>query len=166
MPQIALARPAGLWQNRDVSSRWIRFFIMIAIGIGIGLVYGWIIEPVQYVDTAPASLRLDYKTDYVLMVAEAYQVEQDLNLAVQRLSLLGGTPGDTVNAALTFANNPELPPTSALHALLIQIGAMEPLRGERYAQVDIQLIQVLAEALKTLTKPTSNRVPAGFRQEN
>lgn len=123
---------------------------MIAIGVGFGLLYGWVIEPVKYVDTAPDSLRLDYKTDYVLMVAEAYQVERDLNLAVQRLTLLGGNPLDTVNAALDFAHNPELPPSTSLHALLIQIGAVEPLRSEPYAQIDIQLMQVLADALKTL----------------
>ena len=145
-----LDRPAGLWQNRDMTARWTRFLVMIAIGIGLGLLYGWVIEPVQYVDTAPDSLRLDYKTDYVLMVAEAYQVEHDLNLAVQRLSLLGGTPTEPVAVAIAFAQNPELPPSSSVHALLIQIGAVEPLRAERYASIDIQLMQALAEALRTL----------------
>lgn len=156
---FALARPAGLWQNRGMSARWIRFLFMIAIGIAFGLLYGWVIEPVKYVDTAPDSLRLDYKTDYVLMVAEAYQVEHDLNLAVQRLAMLGGDPAATVDAALAFAQNPELPPSSSLHALLITIGAMEPLRSDPYALVDIQLIQVLANALKTLVFTAPSGAP-------
>lgn len=151
----ALARPAGLWQNRDMNARWIRFLVMIAIGVGFGLLYGWVLEPVQYVDTAPDSLRMDYKTDYVLMVSEAYQVERDLNLAVQRLSLLGGEPLDTVIAAIAFAQNPELPPTSSMHALLINIGAIEPLRSEPYALVDIQLMRVLADALRTVVSQGS-----------
>lgn len=70
--------------------RWISFFIAILIGLGIGLFYGWVINPVEYIDTAPNSLRQDYQTDYVLMVAEAYQVEENLALAVRRLALLGG----------------------------------------------------------------------------
>ena len=54
-----------------------------------GLFYGWVVNPVEYVDIAPESLRVDYKTDYVLMVAEAYQVDHDLGLAVRRLALPG-----------------------------------------------------------------------------
>ena len=73
-------------------SRWVRFFLVLIIGFGIGLLYGWVIDPVEYVDTFPETLREDYKTDYVLMVAEIYQVERDIDLAVERLSYLGFIP--------------------------------------------------------------------------
>lgn len=73
-------------------SRWIRFLLAILVGIGLGLAYGWLVSPVKYVDTSPDSLRIDYKTDYVLMVAEAYSAEGDLNLALRRLALLGDQP--------------------------------------------------------------------------
>jgi hypothetical protein len=83
---------AGSWRQGNPLSmvRWISFLVAILVGIGIGLIYGWAINPVEYIDTAPNSLRQDYKTDYVLMVAEAYQVEDNLALAVRRLALLGG----------------------------------------------------------------------------
>lgn len=85
-------------------SRWIRFLIAIAIGAALGLFYGWAVSPVEYVDTSPASLRIDYKSDYVLMVAESYQLEEDLDLAVRRLALLGSDPpAETVRQALLFA---------------------------------------------------------------
>lgn len=71
------------------TKRLILFILMIGLGIGLGLLYGWVINPVQYVDTSLQSLRADYKADYVLMVAEIYQADQDLNQAIQRLSLLG-----------------------------------------------------------------------------
>jgi hypothetical protein len=58
----------------------------------VGLLYGWIIRPVEYVDTAPASLRQDYRVDYVLMIAEAYTGEGDLELARVRLASLGPQP--------------------------------------------------------------------------
>jgi hypothetical protein len=81
--------------------RWIRFGIVIILGFGLGLAYGWIISPVQYVDTAPDSLREDFKTDYVLMVAEAYDADENLALAVRRLAMLGGdTPVVLVEAAV------------------------------------------------------------------
>ena len=106
--------------------RWVRFLIIIAIGIAIGLVYGWIINPVEYVETAPDSLRLDYKTDYVLMVAEAYQVEQNLDLAVRRLAVLGNTPAqDLVIEAIAYA---------------AQI---------QYDPADLVLMQALVDGLKT-----------------
>ena len=72
--------------------RWVRFLIVIALGAAAGMLYGWVINPVEYVDTAPDSLRFDYKADYVLMVAEAYQVENSLGLAARRLALLGADP--------------------------------------------------------------------------
>ena len=55
--------------------RWLAFLVAIGIGLGLGLYYGWVVSPVAYVDTAPNTLRPDYKADYVLMVAEAYQAD-------------------------------------------------------------------------------------------
>lgn len=85
-------------------ARWIRFFIAILVGVGLGLLYGWLVNPVKYVDTTPDTLRIDYKTDYVLMVAEAYQLEGNPELAVRRLALLGETPpAEMVYQAILFA---------------------------------------------------------------
>lgn len=84
--------------------RWIRFSIAILVGIAAGLAYGWIVDPVAFVDTAPNTLKVDYKSDYVLMVAEAYQSENDLSLASRRLALLGDQPPlEYVRQALIFA---------------------------------------------------------------
>ena len=72
-------------------ARWVRFLIAILVGLAIGLAYGWLVSPVRYIDTSPNTLRIDYKTDYVLMVSETYQSEKDLDQAVRRLGLLGTT---------------------------------------------------------------------------
>jgi hypothetical protein len=85
-------------------SRWIGFFIAIAGGIGLGLIYGWVINPIEYVDTSPGTLKFDYKTDYVLMVAETYGVDGDLPAAARRLALLQEVPiSNLVYRALLFA---------------------------------------------------------------
>jgi len=85
-------------------SRRVWFFVVILVGIGLGLAYGWIINPVKYVDTSPDTLRADYKTDYVLMVAEAYHKDNDVSLAVRRLAFLGNTsPLELVQQSIVLA---------------------------------------------------------------
>jgi hypothetical protein len=84
--------------------RWIWFFIVVLLGLAVGLLYGWVINPVEYIDTTPARLRSDYQTDYVLMVAEAYQAEGDLDLAARRLAVLGESPpAEIVRQAMILA---------------------------------------------------------------
>ena len=102
--------------------RWIRFLIAIAVGAAGGMFYGWVLNPVEYVDTSPDSLRIDYKADYVLMVAEAYRVENNLGLAARRLALLGTDPPSEIAAqALQFATQFEYPaPDLVLMQTLVQ----------------------------------------------
>ncbi len=86
-------------------SRWFLFFLAIAIGAAGGLIYGWWVAPVEYYDATLDALHQDYKTDYVLMVAEAYKVENNLSLAAQRLALLGSdAPEEMVGKALLRAS--------------------------------------------------------------
>ena len=109
-------------------SRRIWFIVSVVAGITLGLVYGWIINPVQYVDTSPDTLRVDYKTDYVLMVAEVYHTEGDLSLAARRLALLGNTPPlDMVQQAVVLAGQAD------------------------YAPKDVDLMVRLAQGLETWT---------------
>jgi hypothetical protein len=86
--------------------RYIFFFAAILIGIGIGLIYGWVINPVKYRNTGMETLRMDYKTDYVLMVAELYQTEGDAAMALARLSYLEtASPLAFITNAIEFAEN-------------------------------------------------------------
>ena len=85
------------------NKRLVWFLIMMILGAAGGMVYGWLISPVQYVDTAPQSLRADYKADYVLMVAELYQADQDLELARARLAFLGSAPAQQITSQAILA---------------------------------------------------------------
>ena len=86
-------------------SRWTIFILVILLGVGLGLVYGWKINPVSYADTTLNNLRIDYKTDYTLMVAEVYHQSNDLEWALNRLTLLEDpTPLASVENALRFAS--------------------------------------------------------------
>ena len=89
-------------------SRWTLFILILIVGFGLGILYGWVINPVSYQDTTLQDLRIDYKTDYTLMVAEVYHFEGDLEWAMNRLTLLEDTsPLTSVENALKFASQAE-----------------------------------------------------------
>jgi len=106
-------------------SRWLFIFIALVLGVGMGLAYGWFVDPVEFFDLTPDTLRADYKADYVLMVAEAYRAEQDPGLAARRLAILGSrSPSAIASEGLTFA------------------------RENGFADSDIVLIQELVTAMQ------------------
>ena len=75
-----------------MQSPLIKYIMALAIGVSFGLLYGWVIDPVQFVDTTPDTLRADYRADYVLMTAEIYRSDGNISLAAQRLAILGSEP--------------------------------------------------------------------------
>jgi hypothetical protein len=58
----------------------------ILLGIGLGLIGGWLIWPVTYYDTDPYDLRADYRDDFVVMVGALYAIDQDIDRARQLLA--------------------------------------------------------------------------------
>ena len=78
-------------------SRWIQALLAAVLGPVIGLFYGWRIAPVEYTDLAPNALHADYRNDYILMVAESYENDKDLELAAHRLALISSaTPVEII----------------------------------------------------------------------
>jgi hypothetical protein len=117
-------------------ARWIRFLIAILVGLALGLAYGWLISPVRYIDTSPNTLRIDYKTDYVLMVAEVFQNENNLDMAFRRLALLGADkPEELVAQAIQFAQK------------------------AGYTDADVTRMQTLMSALQTRSPNQENPTP-------
>jgi len=60
----------------------------LLIGLILGLAYAWLVQPVRYVDTPPASLKVESKDQYRMMIAIAYAADNDLVRASERLKLL------------------------------------------------------------------------------
>lgn len=107
----------------------VKAVIALAIGVAIGLLYGWVVDPVEYVDATPESLRADYRVDYVLMAAEAYQAEQDASLAARRLAIFGSEPpAQIVNAAIKYAHTQGFTPDeiTLLQELLVALQTYQP----------------------------------------
>ena len=113
-----------------MSSRWLYFILVIFLGLAGGLLIGWVILPAQYAEITSETLRVDYQTDYILMVAEVYNQNQDIFQAVSNLDFLGtSSPVEKVRQAILFA---------------------EP----RYADADLNLLRDLFQGLQILS-PTS-----------
>jgi len=115
----------GYFSMTTNRSLWVFIILALITGIGLGLAYGWVIDPVDYFDLTPDTLRADYKADYVLMTAEAYRFEQDPGLAARRLAIFGTKSPSAIAAdGLDYA------------------------RTNGFSDTDIALIQELVTALQ------------------
>ena len=97
----------------------------VVVGIGLGLLYSWIISPVKFVDTPPVSLREDYKERYRAAIAAAYQATGNLERAKDRLELLGDGDSAVIlvaQAQRTLADNGSILEAQALANLAAALG--------------------------------------------
>ncbi|GAP22311.1 hypothetical protein [Leptolinea tardivitalis] len=85
--------------------RRVFFFLLAAlIGIATSIGYGWWLRPQLYSQGNLSNLRSDYRTDYVLMTAEIFKQEKNLEDANQRLQQLGSdSPERYAREALLYA---------------------------------------------------------------
>jgi hypothetical protein len=110
--------------------RWLLFLLSIMIGLAAGLFYGKVIQPVHYRDTSLSSLAEQYKTDFILMTAETYSLEDNPVAAVRRLESLGKLPElDKIRQAILFAE---------------QAG---------YSSQDLERLRVLQRAVENIVAP-------------
>jgi hypothetical protein len=84
---------------KEITSR--KSFVVIAALIGglvLGLIYAWVIQPVQFVDADVFQLREDLRVDHLRMTIDSYGVNSDADLALQRYESLGEYSEETLNA--------------------------------------------------------------------
>ena len=74
--------------NEDERGNWY-LLTGVVLGIILGILFAWVISPVEYVDTAPESLKDEFKDQYRVLIASAYVANGDLVRAKARLELLG-----------------------------------------------------------------------------
>lgn len=91
--------------------RFFFFFLAILIGAGAGLAIGWTMMPPAAPTNAPlASLRTDFRTDLVLMVAEDFQTEPDSMQALTQLDKLDeGDPITLLGDSIQYAQSIDYP---------------------------------------------------------
>jgi len=67
---------------------WVQIGLLVG-GLVLGLVWGYVISPVKFVDATPSYLRADLQEDYLRMAIDSYKVNSSPDLAVQRWKALG-----------------------------------------------------------------------------
>lgn len=65
------------------------FALGLALGLGAGLLIGWVIAPVQYTEADLAALAQPHKDEAVLMIASRYAADSDTAAAQSALAALG-----------------------------------------------------------------------------
>lgn len=68
---------------------WLGLVLALIVGLTSGLLYGWLVDPVEYYDSDPADLRADLREDYLALIALSHRLNGDLTLAQARLATLG-----------------------------------------------------------------------------
>lgn len=61
----------------------------LIIGLLLGLLYAWALNPVDWVDAPVDLLRADLKEDYLRMTIDSYALTRDANQALRRFTQLG-----------------------------------------------------------------------------
>ncbi len=104
------------------------------LGIGLGLIVGWVLWPVSYYDTDVYDLRADYQDEFVVMVAASHALDGDVGAARQWLALL---------------SDPQAP--RPVEAIVVDVTERYIARGADPTQ--IAYLVALAEALGSVTTP-------------
>jgi hypothetical protein len=84
--------------NKILERKWLVAAVGLVIGIGLGLLYAWQLNPVQWVDGTPAQMRADLREDYLRMAIDSYSVNRDVDLAIQRYQALGDHAAEALAA--------------------------------------------------------------------
>ncbi|MCK4741772.1 MAG: hypothetical protein KAS80_05775 [Anaerolineales bacterium] len=110
-------------------NRWSYFTLIIGLLLGItaGLFYSWTINPVEYIDSSPDSLREDFKSDYITLIASAYAATGDADRARARLTWVQITDPASTLGRLAQSGLADGRPDAEVRALA-QLAAM---LGER-----------------------------------
>jgi len=72
------------------------------IGIILGLLWGWVVQPVQWKDAPPSLLASNYQEEYLRMAIDSYKLNQDVATAQRRYQAVGANGNEILN---TIANN-------------------------------------------------------------
>jgi hypothetical protein len=95
-------------------------------GGGLGLLVSWVIWPVEYTDVAPDSLYAAQRQEYILLIAQSYAYEHDLDAAQARMAALGdeGTVSGEIAALAEryVQQEPGSPYTKPMAQLALDLG--------------------------------------------
>jgi hypothetical protein len=69
--------------------KWFLVLVGVILGLILGLLYAWVINPVEFIDADIYQLRDDLKQEYLSMTIDSYSVNNNAELALKRYNALG-----------------------------------------------------------------------------
>lgn len=118
------------------------FIVGALIGVGVGILLGWVLLPPPATDLPLRSLRADIRADAALMAAQAYADTGDLGRAQSRVDALGFSGPETVAA------------------LAVELAAKNGRAGDVRALVELaQALQTHATAVAPSASATASARP-------
>ena len=89
----------------------------LTVGLVLGLIYAWLIAPVELYNTTPALLRSDYRHEWIRLAALGYVADGNLQRALSRLDGLEQEDVQTALAALIESYAAQGQPAEMLRTL-------------------------------------------------
>jgi hypothetical protein len=125
-------------QQREGIS-WGVLIFGLAIGIIGGLLYAWVVDPVEIEDITPYQLNPDNQAIYLLLVSQAYVQDGNLDRATTRLAQLGNAQIRDVLAQLAddaYLSGGDFYEVQAYTAMAVALGA-QPRSAEVFSGTSI-----------------------------
>jgi hypothetical protein len=95
-------------ENRDsalVVFAIVLILVSTLVGVVVGLALGWLVFPVEWVDSPPSALADVYREDYLRMAIDSYMLNANCALAVRRYETLGETGRETLTLIKSDTGN-------------------------------------------------------------
>jgi len=144
---------------KEIMTRKSFAVIVAAIaGIALGLLYAWVIQPVELVDADISQLREDLQVDYLRMAIDSYSVNSDAELAIQRYESIGENKEEILS--YVGENPDEVSPSDlqkfqALVAVESPSGVLIVVTTEANEPASSEPTAVSAELTPEATEPTT-----------
>jgi hypothetical protein len=109
--------------REQVKKPWVIGVIGLLAGIFLGLLYGWVINPVEWTDADIIHLRQDLQEDYLRMTIDSYTVNKNAALATERYARLGENADEVMAAVIA---DPGTVTTEQINAFSVAVGITPP----------------------------------------
>ncbi|MCF6278361.1 MAG: hypothetical protein L3J16_06405 [Anaerolineales bacterium] len=96
------------------------------IGVIVGLLWGWVVQPVVWTDTAPDILRADYQQEYLRMAVDSYTVNGNDALAYDRWQAVGANAPAIMDE---IQKSPNMQDQNAIKSFAILMNAKDNANG-------------------------------------
>ncbi|MDD2921585.1 MAG: hypothetical protein PHQ36_04795 [Anaerolineales bacterium] len=130
---------------------WVQIGLLVG-GLAFGLVWGYVIDPVDFVDATPYYLRADLQEDYLRMTIDSYSLNPDPNIAIQRWQNLGANAQQVYDRVLSDprGNRAAIKSYGELITQVIAAGGGQPVETTNSSPLKTIVLGIIAIALLAL----------------